>query len=594
MRRQAGFVCAALLALTFAATVQAQTGAVQTTPLRQGEMERLRAAQQAEADGDIVGAEAILVEMLVARPGSLSGILSIERLLRIQGRFEEALRHIEAFLAVDEHSPIGHQLALRTLSSMDRVDDLERAERRWIAATPDVETPYREAARIWEARGDAERALRVLREGRQRLGGAALAYEIGAVHAIAGEPQRAIEEWSRAIGHDAERFQLVERRLAKLPDGGAAITPGLVDRLRQPPTGVPRLRAALSLAIGAGLQERGMALAQQVYVLLEPRQRADFLLETGRAADASRQPRLAYWAFRSLLQVAPELAENDALRRRVSELALAVGDSATAREAAARIAAQAEPGSALARQADARRIELSLTAENLDQSIATYRAFRERFGDVPEVDRLAAVIGQQAVRARRMDDAASIVEGVRGPAAAHVRARVALHAGDPAAARAAFLTAATGLLGSEATEAIRWATMLARATPAGARRLDAALASLDAGDTEAALDSLTVPSLELRADERAALLDYAARLADGDGRSVRAESIRRTLIDEYPRAQEAAAALLGLARALAERPESLEEATSLLERLILEHPRSALVPQARRLLAEVGRLVPAS
>src|SRR5690606_37382702 len=107
---------------------------------------------------------------------------------------------------------------------------------------------------------------------------------------------------SRAIGDDADRFHLVERRLASLPDGGASIVPGLIARLRETPTTPPRLRSALALAIGAGLEEQALAIAQQVYPQLPAASRPEFLLATGRDADASRQPRLAYWAYRALLQ----------------------------------------------------------------------------------------------------------------------------------------------------------------------------------------------------------------------------------------------------------------------------------------------------
>lgn len=558
------------------------------------EMERLRIAQQAEAMGDIAAAEAVLVAMLRERPSSLSALLSVDRLLRAQGRDADALAHIERFLEVDPRSPIGHQLALRALSAMDRVDDLERAERRWIESAPGLETPYREAARVWEGRGDQERALRVLREGRQRIGGDALAWEIGSVHALAGDARRAIDEWNLALADDADRLHLVQRRLATLPNGGGAITPGLIARLRAVPTTVPRMRAALVLAIEAGLEAEATALAQQVYAQIDHGARREFLLATGRDADASRQPRLAYWAYRALLQLTPESDESDALRRRVGELALAAGDTATAREAAVAMEARAEPGSVFARQAEARRIELSATPESLDQAIAALATFRASHPDAPEIGRMAGVIGGLALRAGRYDDAAAIVDGVRGAGAAYVRARVALHAGDPDDARSAFQAAATGLVGGEATEVIAYATLLARATPEGARRLGGALDRLDARDVEGALDALTEPSLELRAAERAGLLDLAARISDAEGLGVRAESIRRALIDEHPRAQEAPAALLGLARALAERPDGQGEARALLERLILDHPRSALVPQARRLLAEIAGQVPAS
>jgi hypothetical protein len=91
--------------------------------------------------------------------------------------------------------------------------------------------------------------------------------------------------------------------------------------------------------------------------------------------------------------------------------------------------------------------------------------------------------------------------------------------------------------------------------------------------------------------DAAALLDFAASLADRASLPAQAEAARRRLIEAHPQAPESAAALLALAEALGERPEGRLEAKVLLERLILEHPRSALLPRARRLL---GRLDEAS
>ncbi|HEX2167166.1 MAG TPA: hypothetical protein VHG09_07990, partial [Longimicrobiales bacterium] len=57
--------------------------------------------------------------------------------------------------------------------------------------------------------------------------------------------------------------------------------------------------------------------------------------------------------------------------------------------------------------------------------------------------------------------------------------------------------------------------------------------------------------------------------------------------EELPRTHEAPSALLTLARQAVRDPESEEEARVLLEKLIVEYPRSALAPQAR---AELQRL----
>ena len=149
-----------LAALVAAAAAHAQEAHAQEMNGQGGEEIRLlREATARETAGDLAGAERILRSILAARPNSLSAILSLERLLRVQGRLEELLPAIDALLAVDPTSAIGHQMRVRTYSALDRVEDLERAGEEWVRATPRVETPYREVARVWEARGDADRAI---------------------------------------------------------------------------------------------------------------------------------------------------------------------------------------------------------------------------------------------------------------------------------------------------------------------------------------------------------------------------------------------------------------------------------------------------
>ncbi|MGH7466263.1 MAG: tetratricopeptide repeat protein, partial [Longimicrobiales bacterium] len=72
-----------------------------------------------------------------------------------------------------------------------------------------------------------------------------------------------------------------------------------------------------------------------------------------------------------------------------------------------------------------------------------------------------------------------------------------------------------------------------------------------------------------------------ADVADAAGIPEDAAALRREIIETLPRTHEAPAALLTLARRVAADPESDEEARVLLEKLIVEYPRSALAPQAR-------------
>src|SRR5690606_29512134 len=123
----------------------------------------------------------------------------------------------------------------------------------WIAATPHLETPYREAAVIWRNRGDATRAVALLERGRKRIErDDALALELGDAYAAMNDMKRTAEEWSRAIGPAGRGLMLVQRRLQMLPDGGVRVIPVLVDRLSQGTPSFARLRAAALLAVEAG------------------------------------------------------------------------------------------------------------------------------------------------------------------------------------------------------------------------------------------------------------------------------------------------------------------------------------------------------
>lgn len=156
------------------------------------------------------------------------------------------------------------------------------------------------------------------------------------------------------------------------------------------------------------------------------------------------------------------------------------------------------------------------------------------------------------------------------------------------------LTAASALGGREATEAIALARLLGRVSEAGGHVIARAVDALTRDEPEEAIELLVEGSDDVESANRAVVLDYAAGLADRAGLEDRAESVRRTIIVDHADSPVAPTALLGLARSLAVGSDRLEEARSLLTRLILEHPRSALVPQARRELDRLEGRIPNS
>lgn len=552
------------------------------------ELRLLNEAATREAVGDLTGAEQILRTILDDRPNSIAAVLAFEKVLRAQGRLEVLLPVVERMLEEDPSSAIGHQLRVRSLSELGRVSDLEAAMEAWIQATPKLETPYREAAAVWMARGEPAKALKLLERGRSRVGRRdALALEMGDAALALGDLTRAVREWDLAIGKDAGGFNLVRRRLTAAPDGGAKLIPALVDALAGSSSTPARRRAATGLAIEAGLGEKAERIARDLVSALEPRERQGFLVEVARRADGAKLPSLAYWAYASLLEDGPAGRPQHAIRGRLGDLALQLGDTAAARVHFQAVEAAFAEDSPERRQAMALRIELSARSGQLDEVVGELAQFRRTYPDAPELDALAGAVADRLVSQDDISGAESILAGVSGPRSSLVRSRIALLRGDLPGARSQLRAAAPRLQGLEATEAIALSVLLGRLTAAGGGVVADAMARIAAGDVADGVAALAEGSAGLEAGERAAVLDFAAGVADRAGLSVEAERIRRTIVSEMPDSQEAPRALLALGRALIDRPGGLEEARAFLERLVLDYPKSALVPQARR---ELDRL----
>jgi tetratricopeptide (TPR) repeat protein len=573
------------LTLTLVGVAQSQ--------VRQDEVLLVRDATVREQVGDFVGSQRILEGILKANPQSLSALLSLERVLRVQGKLADLLPFVEAHLKADHTSAIGHQMLIRALSALDQIPELERASEAWIKAVPKIETPYREIARIWEQRGDYLRAVQYLEMGRARAGRDALALELGDMFAKLDEPERAVREWDRAIGPDARGLLLVQRRLTTLKDGGARVLPGLIDALASSQL-VPRRRAAVQLAIDAGMGPKALEIAQRIATDLKGEERQGFLVEIARRSDAAQLPRLAYWAYSqfAMNNFAPD--QLLAIRARIAELALATGDTASAARGFRELEQSFESGSPQRRQATALRIQLMVKEGKLAEAATELRAFRDEYAEAPELDATAAMLATGYYEKGELEAAAGALERVAGPHSNLARGRIALRRGDVAGARAALMASAPSLRGAEATQTLKLATLLGKVSREGGELLGEALAASSGGESKSAV--LTV---EKRADalpeiERPAILDFAAALADRGQLPLDAERIRRRIITDFPKSNEAPSALLTLARSLTERGEAVDEAKTWLEKLIIEYPRSALVPQARQELDRLQGRVPRS
>ena len=547
------------------------------------ELDLVQRASQLEEAGNLSGADSLLRKALIAQPNSLSAILTLERLMRMRGDVDDLLPFIERLLAMDSESAIGHQMRVRTYSVLNQVEGIESAADAWIRATPRLETPYREVARVWQQRGDVARAIAVLERGRDQLGKDALALELGDLYAQRGDARRATAELARATGADARGLTLVRRRLSLQPDAGASVMPDLIDALTRPPTTQARQQAAVELAIDAGLTERALAAGKDLLRMAAPHEKSAALLDIARRADGAGLIPVAYWAYHELVEREGDdpAAQTLVLRARMAELALAVGDTAVARAAYRDLESGLAPGTPDRRRATAFRIQLTAREGRVREAAADFSEFRKTYGAAAEIDDVAAVVAASLLEEGDVTAAEQAVAGVVGPRSSLLRGRIALRRGDPATARIELLAAAPRLTGAEATDVIALAALLGNVS-ARAGKLIGSAAGREATD---AVRLLSGPELDqVDAADRPVLLQYAAGAADRAGRPHDAARIRRVIVTEYADSPAAPAALLALARDLAQDEAMRTEARELLERLIIEHPRSALVPQARRAL----------
>lgn len=568
------------LAPTLLPGVAAQEAA--STQVRFAELDSLRHAAMLEAAGDLEGAATVLQSVLAVRPASMSALLSLERVLVQLGRPEAVLPAADRMLELEPGSPLAYQARMRVLAQLGRMDDLRATGFAWIDAAPGLETPYREYAAILRQRRAYQEALEVLLRGRERVGGDALALEMGDVYAAAGDAQRAALEWDRAVGPDAAGFLLVQRRLREQPSGTAAVIRPLLDRLAAEPSSHPRRRAALHLAIDAGLHERALALAETSFEHAPLEERDAFLLETARRADGGGLYAVAYWAYEHLIEAGGEAQRMLALRTRHAELALELGDTAAAALNYRALEAGLAAGSPERRTARAVRIQLLARDGRPEEAARELDAFRTDNPDAPELDAVAAAVAEAWLEVGDAGAAEGAVHRVQGARSGLVRGRILLRRGDIERARAELVASAPALRGPEATRTIALAMLLSRLSPAGGEVVAEASARMQAGEPETALARIVGAARNLPGREAAAVLAYGADLADGAGLPLEADALRQSIITNHPAAHETPAALVALARSLASRPGDVTEARVLLERLILEHPRSALVPQARR------------
>lgn len=567
-------VCVSGLAL-HAGTVLAQ---VDDSPL---EGRLLRSAARQESQGDLLGAESILMELMQAQPTSTGGLFALERVLRAQSRILDILPVAERYEEIDPEAAAPRMLTVRIYSELGAQDELEAAAEAWLHLSGSTPEPYREVSRALLNVAGPERALAALKRGRKEIGEPSLfALEMGDLLRDVGRVEEAILEWTQVIGNDGAQVSAVTRRVGELKVDDKGLVKPMLDELGRQPTTVARLRAGTRIAIVAGLFEDALRLGRAVLDDLSGQVRRGFLTALAKQAEDEDGARLALWAYEELREQASDRAETRALDHRISMTALVVGDTARAL-AAQRSIAESLPESSPDRRralAENLRLEMMLGSAN---AWALLEEFREEFPKAPELDELAVTL---AVQLEGMGDdvgARSLLAGVEGPKSSLERGYLYLASGDVERGKLILRESVSGLVPQDATKIIALLDLLDRLR-GDALPIVGVSVLAHRGSPDLALVELEQVLDDVPEENHPAVLALAARIAGEGGLPEQAARFRTQLIRNFPRAPEVPEATLRLARFRGASAEGVQEAIELLEALILKEPDGAIVPTARR------------
>lgn len=522
-----------------------------------------------------------------------SALLGLERSLGAMDKVGEMVPEIRAGLA-GRPTPALYSLALRVWAAAGQPDSMRVVTERWAAVEGDKRIPYREWGDLLLQRRDFAGARRAYTLGRVAAGTPdAHAAELAQVAQLQGDFAGSAREWLlaqhlspgyrvaavTALGQAPvrQREEVLRALAPETNPDGAFLASVLLAQWGDPLRGAEQLRRAVTAAGTGGRNGTDLvaAFVEQVRALGT----RDARRALGQSLELLAERQAATLAARTRLEAARAYADG--------------GDPVTARRMLALIAADRTASGELAVQAVRALLEVQISAGELEPAEQTLSDRGELIAAEDRADlrrRLAnAWIGRgELARAARLVAADSSVDGMA------LEGRLALYKGDLKEARLLFQQA--GPYAGSRAEATERTAILALIQPIEADSvpaLGAALLALVRGDTAAAISTLdrVASGLEPKAGG-ATLTLLAGQLAWARGQLPDAERrLRLVAATEVPAT--APAAELDLARLLISLHRN-GEAVAQLEHLILTWPRSAFIPQARRLLDEARGAVPAT
>ena len=500
----------------------------------------------------------------------ISALLGLERAYAELGRTDSLVPLVDSIGRAHPTESLVQNVRLRTLISARRGTQASVAFREWVRATPNNLAPYRDFAGLLLDAGQLAAADSVLQSAAAERGGQrGIAVMLGRLDAARSAWAASARAWRIGVAEEPYQIQAAVFSLGQAPDSSH-------DLIRRVLAASPVERQAREVLAGL---ELGWGATADAWAAL-----AELPADSGTVAAwldfAERADAMEAWipareAWRAVLKVKcdPDVALRAAdasVRGGDSPMALAVlndhgcsVDGGTRRRAAVALRVQAL---ALGGKSDDAARVLAASGDLLDETQRAALASTIAWGWVRSGDVARA-------RAAMGNSLADDTTGVAG--------WLALYDGDLATARKGLR-----MSGAPSRDAVSAMALLSRTRAERSEGVGRSFLLLARGDSAAAAAEMERTSGEL-ADAAPVLLLLAARIHADRGDFIRAEPLWKRIVSSYEQSPEAAEADLSWARSLASRGDA-PGARTRLEHLILTYPSSALVPQARRALDQIG------
>jgi tetratricopeptide (TPR) repeat protein len=565
--------------------------------LAQAQSRALAEASELERVGRHAEAASRYRAILRTDAASVPALLGLERVYTSLERLDSLAPLVRTALARDSLDQTIRSLELRVWYALGRADSVTAAARRWIALAPRSPDPYREWAFTVAQRGDLAGAQRVLAEGASRLGDAALSQELAQLTTLAGEWTEAARQWVAVVRRNPALLASATGSLTRAPMVARDEMLGALLGARSDSTS---RRMAADLLAGWGRADEAWPLLDAT-LPPEPQAAVALLQRFVERAAGTRSRRGALVRGYALERLAtlmdPAAAER--VRLQAAQAYADAGDLGSAQRmleaAGPAVAAGGAVGPAMVSL-----IRALAEQGSVEEAERRLRAWSDRLGG-EDRETLREAVAWAWTRRGDLNRAEAVLAPDSGIAATALRGWIALYRGDLSQARE-HLRAAGPYTGSR-EEATRRLSLLVLVERIGADRLPEfgrAMLSLARGDTAQALGQLEAAARTLtphggRADGRtggqADVLAFAGEVALARRDYQRAEDLLVRALAADSVGPSAPAAELALARVQAETGRT-EVAIQRLEHLILAHPQSAMVPQARRLRDRLRGVVP--